>query len=112
VGEWLEACERLSHLATPDQLVLPGHKLPFRGLPLRIRQLIDNHHGALSRLESFLSNPHVAGDCFPPLFKREISGEEYGLALVEAVGHLNHLLQAGRITRVRREDGAWLWQKA
>lgn len=111
VGEWLEACERLSQYATPDQLVLPGHKLPFTGLPTRMRQLIGNHHGALDRLETFLSTPHVAGDCFPPLFRREISGGEYGLALVEAVGHLNHLLHEGRVTRTRREDGAWLWQR-
>ncbi|GHF04712.1 MBL fold hydrolase [Aliiroseovarius zhejiangensis] len=112
VGDWLEACERLSQYATPDQLVLPGHKLPFTGLPTRMRQLIANHHGALDRLEAFLETPHVAGDCFPPLFKREISGGEYGLALVEAVGHLNHLLHEGRVTRTRRADGAWLWQKA
>ncbi|MCK0140415.1 MBL fold metallo-hydrolase [Aliiroseovarius sp. F47248L] len=112
VGDWLEACERLSHYATPDQLVLPGHKLPFTGLPTRMRQLIGNHHHALDRLEEFLTEPHVAGDCFPPLFKREISGGEYGLALVEAVGHLNHLLHEGRVTRTRREDGAWLWQNA
>ncbi|MCK8463934.1 MBL fold metallo-hydrolase [Aliiroseovarius sp. S1339] len=112
VGDWLEACERLSQYATPDQLVLPGHKLPFTGLPTRMRQLITNHHNALDRLEAFLADPHVAGDCFPPLFKREISGGEYGLALVEAVGHLNHLLHEGRVTRTRRDDGAWLWQKA
>ncbi|WP_424941626.1 MBL fold metallo-hydrolase [Aliiroseovarius sp. S253] len=110
VGDWLEANERLKQYATPDQLVLPGHKLPFTGLPTRMRQLIDNHHGALRRLEEFLSEPHTAGECFPPLFKREIKGGEYGLALVEAVGHLNHLLHEGRATRTKREDGAWVWQ--
>ena len=36
VADWLEACERLSAHATPEQLVLPGHKLPFRGLPTRL----------------------------------------------------------------------------
>ncbi len=112
VGEWLEACERLAGYATDTQLVLPGHKLPFTGLPTRMKQLIQNHHHALDRLEAFLETPHVAGDCFPPLFKRKIGSAEYGLALVEAVGHLNHLLQTGRVTRARREDGAWLWQKA
>ncbi|WP_300513277.1 MBL fold metallo-hydrolase [Aliiroseovarius sp.] len=111
VGDWLEASERLGHFACESQLVLPGHKLPFTGLPTRMRQLTDNHHGALKRLEAFLTDPHVAGDCFPPLFKRTIGEGEYGLALVEAVGHLNHLYQTGRVTRVRREDGAWLWQK-
>lgn len=110
VGDWLEANERLKQFATTGQLVLPGHKLPFTGLPTRMRQLIDNHHSALRRLEEFLSEPHTAGECFPPLFKREIKGGEYGLALVEAVGHLNHLLHEGRATRTKREDGAWLWK--
>ncbi|MCK0126164.1 MBL fold metallo-hydrolase [Gelidibacter sp. F2691] len=110
VGDWLEANERLKKYATPDQLVLPGHKLPFTGLPTRMRQLIDNHHSALERLAKFLSEPHTAGECFPPLFKREIKGGEYGLALVEAVGHLNHLLHEGRATRTMRDDGAWIWQ--
>ena len=27
--------------------MLGGHKLPFTGLPKRMEQLIDNHHGAL-----------------------------------------------------------------
>jgi len=30
--------------------------------------------------------------------------------LVESVGHLNHLLKAGKINRQRQRDGAWLWQ--
>ncbi len=110
VGEWLEACERLLPLARPDHFVLPGHKLPFTGLPTRLVQMIDNHHGALVRLAGWLAQPRTAVECFPALFKREIGAGEYGLALVEAVAHLNHLLIAGRVTRVRRADGAWLWQ--
>ncbi|MBV0913258.1 MBL fold metallo-hydrolase [Anianabacter salinae] len=110
VGEWLEACERLSAFATDRQLVLPGHKLPYTGLPIRMRQLIDNHHGALARLERFLTTPRTAVDCFPELFKRKIGTGEFGLALVEAVAHVNHLFLAGRVTRTRRDDGAWLYE--
>ena len=110
VGDWMEACERLSQYAREDHLVLGGHKTPFTGLPLRMRQLIDNHHGALKRLEEFISEPRVAGDCFPPLFKRKIGASEYGLALVEAFAHLNHLYQTGKASRTMREDGAWVWQ--
>lgn len=109
VGEWLESCTRLQGLADPSHLVLPGHKLPFRGLAPRLGQLIDNHHGALARLESCLAEPLAAADCFPALFRRAIGSAEYGLALVEACAHLNHLHQAGRITRARRADGAWAW---
>lgn len=108
--DWLEACERLRGLAREDHLVLSGHKLPFTGLPFRLTQLIENHHGALERLEAHLATPKVASECFAPLFKRTIDAGLYGLALVEAVAHLNHLHQAGRVTRHRRADGAWLWQ--
>ena len=112
VGEWIEACERLAKLARPGHLVLGGHKLPFTGLALRMRQLIDNHHGALARLVDHLDAPRTAADCFAPLFKRSIGDGEYGLALVEAVAHLNHLLLSGQATRQRRDDGAWTFRRA
>ncbi len=110
VTDWLQSCETLLAFAKGDQLVLGGHKLPFTGLPLRLRQLIDNHHGALNRLRTHLTEPRSAGECFLPLFKRQIKGGEYGLALVEAVAHLNHLHQTGLASRVLREDGAWGFQ--
>lgn len=110
VGEWLESCTALSRLAEPRHLALPGHKLPFRGLPQRLGQLIGNHHGALDRLVRHLSQPRTAHDCFQPLFLREIGAGEYGLALAETVGHLNHLLRTGRATREARADDAWLWR--
>ena len=109
IGEWLEACERLAPLARADHLVLGGHKLPFTGLPVRMRQLIDNHHGALKRLLAHISEPHAASECFAPLFKRKIGEAEYGLALVEAIAHLSHLHQEGLATRTLRQDGAWVY---
>lgn len=111
IGDWLEACERLALMARTDHLVLGGHKLPFTGLPMRMRQLIDNHHGALNRLLDFLDTPKAAGDCFSALFKRTIGEAEYGLALVESVAHLSHLYQTGLATRERRSDGAWMYQR-
>lgn len=108
LGDWMAACEALQPHARESQLVLPGHKLPFTGLPARMRQLIDNHHGALARLRDHLGKgPCSAADCFPPLFKRKIDGGTYGLALVEAVAHLNHMHRLGIVTRARRADGAW-----
>ena len=94
-----------------DHLVLGGHKLPFTGLPTRMRQLLDNHHGALDRLLAYLDTPKSAGECFAPLFKRSIGEGEYELALVESVAHLSHLYQQGRATRSRRADGAWVYQR-
>ncbi|MFQ6547032.1 MBL fold metallo-hydrolase [Aestuariibius sp. 2305UL40-4] len=109
LAEWLASCHRFAGLAREDHLVLPGHKLPFTGLPARLRQLIDNHEHALDRLALLLETPHTAAECFPTLFKRDIKPAEYGLALAEAVAHLNHLLATGRVTRELSESGAWLW---
>lgn len=114
LGDWMAACEALQPHALDSQLVLPGHKLPFTGLPSRMVQLIDNHHGALKRLREHLGKgPYSAADCFAPLFKRKIDGGTYGLALVEAVAHLNHLHHLGEVTRARRSaDGAWAYSLA
>ena len=113
VAEWLETCERFVPMARPDHLVLPGHKLPFTGLATRLDQLIENHHGALARLEAHLrETPRTAAECFPPLFKRQIGDSEYGLALVESIAHLNHLRATGRATRHLNEDGAYVWKPA
>ncbi|MEM9969854.1 MAG: MBL fold metallo-hydrolase [Pseudomonadota bacterium] len=110
VADWLSSCRKFQPFAIPDQLVLPGHKRPFTGLPSRLEQMIENHDSALARLRVHLSAPRTAAECFLPLFKREIGAAEYGLALVEAMAHCLHLWHQGEVTRARRDDGAWLWQ--
>ncbi|WBU53171.1 MBL fold metallo-hydrolase [Paracoccus sp. SCSIO 75233] len=114
VGEWLDSCTRFSELAEDRHLVLPGHKLPFRGLPLRLTQMRENHVSALERLRVALGeSPRSAVGCFPLLFKRPIGEGEFGLALVEAVAHLNYLAKAGQITRAGTDNhGAVLWSAA
>lgn len=107
VQDWINSCEKFQPFATNDQFVLGGHKLPYFGLPKRLEQMIANHHEALARLVDFLDAPKTAGQCFQPLFKRKIGSGEYGLALVEAVGHLNHLHQTGLATRHLNDEGAY-----
>ncbi|QFG38251.1 glyoxylase-like metal-dependent hydrolase (beta-lactamase superfamily II) [Paracoccus pantotrophus] len=111
VGDWLESCERLAGFAQPDQLVLPGHKLPYRGLPTRLRQLATNQRAALDRLlDGLRQQPQSTVGCFPLLYRRQIAKPEFGLALAEAVGHINHLRATGRVWPVgKTETGAVLW---
>jgi glyoxylase-like metal-dependent hydrolase (beta-lactamase superfamily II) len=109
--EWLDSCRAFMPHAREDQLVLPGHKLPFTGLPFRLTQMIENHESALDRLLDHLGKPRVATACFLPLFRREIGGAEQGLALVEAVAHLNCLLRRGLVSRSLTPDGAWEWER-
>ncbi len=110
VAEWLASCRHFAEFASEDHFVLGGHKLPFIGLPTRLRQLIENHVGALGRLLDHLAEPKRGGECFVPLFKREIGAGEYGMALAETIAHLNHLHQTGRARRWLGEDGAYRWQ--
>jgi glyoxylase-like metal-dependent hydrolase (beta-lactamase superfamily II) len=110
LGDWLESCQRLRIHARPEHLVLPGHKLPFRGLEFRLSQLVENHEHALARIEADLAHgPMTAAEAFPAIFKRPIGASEYGLALGEAVAHMNHLMHSNRVTRNTgaTADGPW-----
>lgn len=110
LAEWLDSCTAFQPHAREEHLVLGGHKLPYIGLPTRLSQLIENHTGALQRLTEHLAQPRRGGECFAPLFKREIQPNTYGLALVEALAHLNYLHQSGQAIRWLGDDGAYRWQ--
>lgn len=109
LSEWLTSCRRFQPLARPDQLILPGHKLPFTGLPLHLTQKIASHEAALARLLDHLSSPTRAVDCFSALYRRSLGPEDFGLALAETLAHLNCLHRQGQITRTLLSDGAWGW---
>ncbi|AXC51031.1 MBL fold metallo-hydrolase [Paracoccus suum] len=111
VGDWMDSCARLARFARPDQLVLPGHGLPFTGLPFRLAALIGNHRAALDRLVSVLAEaPRTAVGCFDVLYRRRIGEGEFGLALVEAVAHINRLRAEGLIEAAgTTADGGTLW---
>lgn len=110
LADWLTSTRSFLPHAHAGQLVLPGHKLPFTGLPFRLAQMEENHLSALDRLRAHLTSPRTAAQCFVPLFRREITGGEAGLALVEAVAHLNHLAARGEVTRHLTPEGAWAFQ--
>ncbi|MGL6210921.1 MAG: MBL fold metallo-hydrolase [Paracoccaceae bacterium] len=109
LGDWLDSTRGFAAFARDDQLILPGHKLPFTGLPFRLVQMAENHESALERLLDHLGAPARAAECFVPLFKREVGGADFGMALVEAVAHLNYLHRRGRVVRELGGDGAWVW---
>lgn len=112
VGEWLESCARLKRLATDRQLVLPGHGLPYRGLPARLDAMIAGHEAALDRVATALADePRTAVGCFDLLYRRSLTAGEFGLGLVEAVGHVNCLRRMGRIRAAgETAEGGILWQ--
>ncbi|MCA0044313.1 MBL fold metallo-hydrolase [Celeribacter litoreus] len=109
VGDWIQSCRKFQPHAA-KQLVLSGHKLPFTGLPARLKHMIENHENALERLLEHLKTPATACDCFEVLFLRTIRGAEYNLAMIEAMAHCRYLERRGLVKGTVREDGAILWQ--
>lgn len=110
VGLWMETCKLFRAMANSDFLVLPGHNLPFYGLVTRLDQLIENHVGALKRIEAVLKKKScTAVELFEPIFKRQIKSSEYSLALAESVGHINYLRALGKLKYSERQDGAILY---
>ena len=110
LAEWMQSCSRLKAFARADHLVLPGHKLPFIGMQLRLKQLLENHYGALDRLRLDLKAPKTAGEVMFAVFKRNISDGEYSLGLLEALAHCNYLWHAGEVSRTLDRDGAYRWK--
>ncbi|MEM9062103.1 MAG: MBL fold metallo-hydrolase [Pseudomonadota bacterium] len=110
LGDWLESCRRLKTVSNgSNALVLPGHKLPFHGADFRLEALIENHESALRRiLRALEDGPRSAAGVFVPIFKREITGSQYGLALAESVAHMNYLHQTGHVSR-SLEEGVWMY---
>lgn len=110
LGRYLTSLESLAAEARAETLVLPGHGLPFTGLPTRLRQLRENHRHTLDRILSALAEgPLTAIELFPTLYRRDIGAGEFGLALAEAVAHLNHLRAQGLAGFTLRADGARAW---
>ncbi len=74
--------------------------------------MIEAHERDLDKLFDFLAEPRRAVDCFPVLFKREITGGVLGMATGETLAHLNGLLGRRRIRCTRDDQGVdWYQQK-
>jgi hypothetical protein len=69
----------------------------------RVQQLRDDHQAKLDRLlEHIQVQPRTAIECFEVLFKRKLSGNEYGMATGEALAHLHYLEKKSMLSRRAR----------
>ncbi|MFK7974882.1 MAG: MBL fold metallo-hydrolase [Halioglobus sp.] len=109
--EWLRSSAKIRETLPDDLFVLPAHESPFRGLHVRLSQIIESHKHDLSGLFDLLEEPKRAVDCFAALFSREIGKESLGLATGETLAHLNCLLGRRRITRTKDADGVNWYQQ-
>ena len=93
-------------------LVLPAHQAPFRGLHVRLTQIIESHERALATLFEALAEPRRAVDCSRVMFRRELSNEMLYMATGETLAHLNCLIGRRMVRRERDAAGVdWYLQK-
>ena len=93
-----------------DTLVLPGHGLPFRGLPRRLHELREHHDRRLASIVAGLDAPKHAFEVARQLFPKAIGTGHERLAMAESIAHLNFLMHRGAIER-RRHDETLLFHR-
>ena len=112
LADWLDSLEALKNRIPEDVLVLPAHGKPFRGAHERLDELIAEHHDCLVKLEARCDEPQRAVDVFPALFKSKIDNKNLIMATGESIAHLNYLLDTGRLSVERDDDGVNWYQSA
>ena len=90
--DWLNSNARIRERLPDDVLVLPAHEAPFYGLHVRLTQIIEAHERDLDNLYEHLAERRRAVDCFPALFRREITEQVIQMATGETLAHLNCLI--------------------
>jgi glyoxylase-like metal-dependent hydrolase (beta-lactamase superfamily II) len=104
LAEFLSSLARFRELPD-DCLVLPSHGPPFRGLRVRIDQLVAHHEERLAATLEACATPATVAEVMPRLFDRALDGHQLQFALGESLAHLNCLVERGNIARQLDADG-------
>ncbi|WP_240946131.1 MBL fold metallo-hydrolase [Pseudomaricurvus alkylphenolicus] len=105
LDEWMASCANIREQMPGNVLVLPAHEEPFKGVGVRLTQLIEFHKDKLSQLFNLVDEPKQVVECFPAVFRREISGGATLPAVGETLAHLNSLIQRRMVMRQENPDG-------
>lgn len=100
LGWYLGSLDRMARELPASTLVLPSHGLPFVGVQARVEALHAHHEERLGVLEEACEDaPESAAGLLETLFQRALDTHQTMFAMGEAIAHLNHLEQAGRLSR-------------
>ena len=106
LGWFIESLHELAREIPAETLVLPSHGLPFTGVQARVTALCAHHEDRLRALEEACENaPKSAAELLDTLFQRALDTHQTMFAMGEAIAHLNHLEQTGRLSRSTDPDG-------
>lgn len=106
LGWYLDSLAEMAREIPAKTLVLPSHGLPFFGVQSRVEALQAHHAERLRALENSCEEaPKSAAELLETLFQRALDTHQTMFAMGEAIAHLNHLEQAGRLSRMTDADG-------
>jgi glyoxylase-like metal-dependent hydrolase (beta-lactamase superfamily II) len=112
LGSFLASLAKLERAVPPSAFVLPSHNLPFYGLHARTRQLRALHGERITEAVEACATPRTGAEIVPVLFRRTLDRHQLGFAIGETMAHLAHAVALGRLRRLERGDGVWLFQRA
>lgn len=104
LGDFFASLERLRALPA-NTLVLPSHGEPFTGLHGRLDELTAHHRARLDQVMALCAEPMTAAEVTAAMFDRLLDAHQTVFAIGEAIAHLNHLANQGRIGRAVGADG-------
>jgi glyoxylase-like metal-dependent hydrolase (beta-lactamase superfamily II) len=89
-----------------DVLVLPGHRLPFKGLHQRCDKIIGHHDERCELIYRSCQNAMLSiADLTRVLFRPDLDPHQMSFAFGEALAHVNFMYSRGRLRRVIGGEG-------
>lgn len=106
LGAYLRSLASLKQDLAPEILALPGHNLPFVGLPERIDDLNRHHRSRLDALLKACEGVEISAFALVPvMFGRVIEDpHQMSFAFGETLAHVNYLVRRGQLA-IRNQDG-------
>jgi len=109
LDDFLQSLGRLR--SVPDSvLVLPSHKLPFRGLHARIDAMIEHHRERLAETRSACVNGATGVEILRHLFRRPLDPHQIFFAIGESLAHVHRLMAEGHVQRATNADGVHIYR--
>lgn len=98
---YLRSLDGLSGTVPDDALALPGHGLPFRNVPARIKELMAHHEARCDQIrEACRLSPRSVAELVPLLFHRPLDPQQTSFAFSEVLAHVNYMLRKKTLDRV------------
>jgi len=106
LGLYLRSLRTLREQVAAGVLVLPGHQLVFRGLQVRIGELIAHHDLRCELIvRACAAQPHSAAEMVPVLFPKALDPHQMSFAFSETQAHINYLIGRGALVAAVGKDG-------